>query len=110
MTSPDPAWDGPAFTLEKLPGHNEPVLSDVPDARLHFFLLFAKALILGIEGKHWISSRKGSESLSCLSGLSPGWEPVLALPMRNRTSRNEAILFFTGEVPQGVPSSQPCLY
>lgn len=110
MTSLDPAWDDPAFTLEKLPGHKEPVRADVPDARLHFLLLFAKTPIRGIEGKHWISSRKGSESLSGLSGLPPGWEAVLALPTRNRTSRNEAILLFTGEVPRGVPSSQPCMY
>lgn len=64
-------------------------------------------MILGSEGRHWISSGEGSEPRPGRRGLSQGREPELALPVRNRTSRSEAILFFPGEVPRGVPSSQP---
>lgn len=92
--------------LERLPTW-EPVLADAPGAPLHFLLLLARALILGSEGRHWISAGKGSESQPGQCGLSQGWEPDLVLPVRNRTPRSEAIHLFPGEVPRGVPSSEP---
>lgn len=60
-----------------------------PGALLHFPLLFAKALILGNEGRHWISSGTGSESQPGQSGLSLGWEPELALPTGREAGYSE---------------------
>lgn len=48
-------------------------LSYVPDAPLHFLLLIAKALILGSEVRHWLSSEKGIESQPGQSGPSLEW-------------------------------------